>query len=93
MTATAFDDLDDYLALPRISGLAVSADGTRVVTTVAELNEKRTEHISAVWEIDPTGERPARRLTRSANGDSVTGFHYRRRSAVRLVAAIRRERR
>ncbi|MGC2569245.1 MAG: S9 family peptidase, partial [Mycobacterium sp.] len=74
MTATAFDDLDDYLALPRISGLAVSADGTRVVTTVAELNDKRTEHISAVWEVDPAGERPARRLTRSVNGDSSPAF-------------------
>ncbi len=53
MTATAFDNLDDYLALPRVSGLAVSADGSRVVTTVAELNEKRTEYVSAIWEVDP----------------------------------------
>ena len=74
MTATAFDNLDDYLALPRVSGLAVSADGSRVVTTVAELNDKRTEHISAVWEVDPAGERPARRLTRGANGDSSPAF-------------------
>jgi dipeptidyl aminopeptidase/acylaminoacyl peptidase len=63
MTATAFDNLDDYLALPRVSGLAVSADGSRVVTTVAELNDKRSEYVSAVWEVDPAGERPARRLT------------------------------
>ena len=74
MTATAFDNLDDYLALPRVSGLAVSADGTRVVTTVAELNDKRTEHVSAVWEVDPAGQRPARRLTRGANGDSSPAF-------------------
>ena len=74
MTATAFDNLDDYLALPRVSGLAVSADGSRVVTTVAELNDKRTEHVSAVWEVDPAGERPARRLTRGANGDSSPAF-------------------
>ena len=39
MTTTWFDDLDDYLASPRVSGLAVSADGSRVVTIVAELNE------------------------------------------------------
>ena len=69
MTATAFDNLDDYLALPRVSGLAVSADGRRVVTTVATLNDTRSEHISAVWELDVAGQRPARRLTRSANGD------------------------
>ncbi|MBV9321508.1 MAG: PD40 domain-containing protein, partial [Mycobacterium sp.] len=74
MTATAFDHLDDYLALPRISGLAVSADGSRVVTTVAELNDKRTEYVSAVWELDPTGNQPARRLTRGAKGESSPAF-------------------
>jgi dipeptidyl aminopeptidase/acylaminoacyl peptidase len=71
---TPFDDLDDYLALPRVSGLAVSADGTRVVTTVAELNEKRTEFISAVWELDPAGVQPARRLTRGVKGESSPVF-------------------
>jgi dipeptidyl aminopeptidase/acylaminoacyl peptidase len=74
MTATAFDNLDDYLALPRVSGLAVSADGTRVVTTVAALNDTRSEHVSAVWELDPAGQRPAHRLTRSPNGESAPTF-------------------
>ena len=74
MTATAFDNLDDYLALPRVSGLAVAADGSRVVATVTELNDNRNEHIGAVWEIDPVGQRRARRLTRSVNGDSSPAF-------------------
>ncbi|MFI5511169.1 alpha/beta fold hydrolase [Mycobacterium sp. NPDC051804] len=71
---TPFNDLDAYIALPRVSGLAVSADGSRVVTTVAELNEKRTEYVSAVWEIDPAGVQPARRLTRGAKGESSPVF-------------------
>jgi dipeptidyl aminopeptidase/acylaminoacyl peptidase len=74
MTATAFDNLDDYLALPRVSGLAVSADGTRVVTTVAALDDTSSAHVSAVWELDPAGQRPAHRLTRSANGESSPTF-------------------
>ncbi|EUA18206.1 putative acylamino-acid-releasing enzyme [Mycobacterium xenopi 4042] len=74
MSATAFDDLDDYLALPRVSALAVAADGSRVVTTVAELNDNRSEYVSAVWELDPAGRTPARRLTRSANGESSPAF-------------------
>ena len=74
MTATPFDNLDDCLALPRVLGLTVSADGSRVVATVAELNDKHTERISAVWELDPAGERPARRLTRSVNGESSPAF-------------------
>src|ERR1700744_5846033 len=74
MTSTAFDNLDDYLALPRVSGLAVPADGSRVVTTVAELNDKRTGYVSAIWEVDPTGDKPARRLTRGSNGDTAPTF-------------------
>jgi dipeptidyl aminopeptidase/acylaminoacyl peptidase len=74
VTATAFDSLDGYQALPRVSGLAVSADGSRVVTTVAELNENRTDYVSAIWEVDPGGEKPARRLTRGSNGDSAPAF-------------------
>jgi dipeptidyl aminopeptidase/acylaminoacyl peptidase len=76
MTATAFDNLDDYLALPRVSSLAVSADGSRVVITVAELNSKRTEYVSAIWEVDPAGEKPARRLTRGVNGESSPAFTF-----------------
>ncbi|HEV7420315.1 MAG TPA: alpha/beta fold hydrolase [Mycobacterium sp.] len=71
---TPFDDLDAYLALPRVSGLAVSPDGSRVVTTISELNDKRTEYVSAVWELDPAGERPARRLTHGAKGESAPTF-------------------
>ncbi|HTY27943.1 MAG TPA: prolyl oligopeptidase family serine peptidase [Mycobacterium sp.] len=74
MTPSPFDDLDDYIALPRVSGLAVSADGSRVVTTVAELNSAKTEYVTAVWELDPLGEQPARRLTRGAKGESAPAF-------------------
>ncbi|WP_328358314.1 prolyl oligopeptidase family serine peptidase [Mycobacterium sp. NBC_00419] len=74
MTSGPFDDLDTYIALPRVSGLAVSPDGSRVVTTIAELNAKNTEYISAVWELDPAGVQPARRLTRGAKGESAPAF-------------------
>lgn len=74
MVTTPFDDLDEYLALPRVSGLAVSPDGSRVVTSIAGLNEKRTEFVTAVWELDPEGRKPARRLTRGAKGESSPVF-------------------
>ncbi len=74
MTQTPFGDLDAYLALPRPAGLAVSGDGSRVVTTVSELNDKRTEYVSAVWELDPQARRPARRLTWGAKGESAPTF-------------------
>ena len=72
--ATPFHDLDAYVALPRMSGLALSPDGTRLVTAVATLDAKRTRHVTALWEVDPAGARPARRLTRSAKGESAARF-------------------
>ncbi len=72
--AAPFDDLDVYLALPRCSGLSLSRDGTRLITTVATLNSKRTQYRTALWQVDPTGVEPARRLTRSRKGESAATF-------------------
>lgn len=74
MNATPFHDLDDYIALPRLGGLALSPDGRRLVTAVSTLNEDRTTYQSALWEVDPTGERPARRLTHGPTGESQPVF-------------------
>ncbi|MDF9279329.1 prolyl oligopeptidase family serine peptidase [Arthrobacter sp. EH-1B-1] len=71
---TAFHDLDRFVALPRLSGLSLSADGTRLVTSVATLNSKGTAYTSALWELDPSGRQPARRITRSAKGESGAAF-------------------
>nr|WP_246183090.1 prolyl oligopeptidase family serine peptidase [Mycolicibacterium grossiae] len=72
----AFADLDAFLALPRVAGLAVAPDGSRVVTTVAELDATRTKYVTAVWELDPHGDRPARRLTHGATGESAPAFTH-----------------
>ena len=73
-TGTAFHDLDGYLALPRLTGLVLSPDGARLVTGVAVLDADRTRYVTALWEVDPAGAHPARRLTRSAKGESGAGF-------------------
>ncbi len=72
--SSPFHSLDDFVAVPRVGGLALSPDGNRLVASVAELSSDRTRHISALWEIDPHGIRPARRLTRSAKGESAPAF-------------------
>lgn len=74
MALTPFDDLDTYLSLPRVSGLAVSPDGRRVVTMISELNNKGTEYVTAAWELDPDGQHAARRLTYGAKGESQLTF-------------------
>ncbi|MFC4947595.1 prolyl oligopeptidase family serine peptidase [Pseudonocardia sp. GCM10023141] len=71
---TSFHDLQAFQALPRLSGLALSPDGTRLVTTVATLDPEKTRFRPALWEIDPTGEQPARRLTRGPKGESSPVF-------------------
>ncbi|GMA32780.1 S9 family peptidase [Litorihabitans aurantiacus] len=72
--ATPFHDLDDYLALPRLGALALSPDGRRLVASQAALDADRTRWSTALWEIDPDGEAPARRLTRGAKGEGGPAF-------------------
>ena len=69
-----FADLDAYAALPRVGGLWLSPDGRRLVVGVAGLDKEKTRYTTALWEVDPAGERPARRLTRSAKGESAAAF-------------------
>ncbi|MGI5130536.1 S9 family peptidase [Pseudonocardia sp. CA-107938] len=71
---TTFHDLDAYQKLPRLSGLILSPDGTRLVTAVAELDPKGVRFRPALWEIDPAGERPAQRLTRGTKPETSAAF-------------------
>jgi dipeptidyl aminopeptidase/acylaminoacyl peptidase len=71
---TPFVNLDEYLALRRLSGLAVSPDGIRLVTTVAERSPDGKRFSTSLWEVDPGGQRPPRRLTRSAPGEAHPAF-------------------
>jgi dipeptidyl aminopeptidase/acylaminoacyl peptidase len=69
-----FHDLDAYVALSRTGGLAISPDGVRLATSVATLNADKTKYVNAVWQVDPAGAQPARRLTRSAKGEAGAAF-------------------
>lgn len=74
--STPFHDLARYVALPRASGLTLSPDGARLVTSVATLDDKGVKYVSALWEVDPAGGRPARRLTRSRQGEQGAAFTF-----------------
>jgi dipeptidyl aminopeptidase/acylaminoacyl peptidase len=71
---TPFHDLAAFAALPRCAGLALSPDGSRLVTTVATPDAEGTRYRTALWEVDPTGARPARRLTRGDPGERAATF-------------------
>ncbi|MDQ4037693.1 MAG: S9 family peptidase [Actinomycetota bacterium] len=72
--AHPFATMADYNAIPRLAGLALSSDGARLVTSAATLNPEKTKWQTALWEVDPGGHNPARRLTRSAPGESAPVF-------------------
>jgi dipeptidyl aminopeptidase/acylaminoacyl peptidase len=63
-------DLESFLALPRIDALAAAADGSRVYAVVSQPDAKGTAYRGALWALDPDGQAPPRRLTRSAKGES-----------------------
>src|SRR5690242_12275268 len=69
-----FHDLDAYAKLPRIEGLRLSPDGSRLVVEVATPERENKGYVRALWEVDPQGTRPARRLTRSDKDESVAAF-------------------
>ena len=66
----SFADLAQFVALPRIGALALSADGSRLAVSVQTLDPERKKWQSALWEVDPAGVRAPHRLTRSAPGES-----------------------
>jgi dipeptidyl aminopeptidase/acylaminoacyl peptidase len=70
---TSFDDLHDYVAMPRLSGLRLSPDGTWLAATVAALSPDGKKFSSSIWRIC-AGDQPAVRLTRSAEGESNPEF-------------------
>jgi len=72
--STSFSDLDAFQAIPRTAGLALSPDGKRLVTSVATLDTDAVRWVTALWEVDPTGEQTAVRLTRSRKGEAAPQF-------------------
>ena len=67
-------DFERFVRLPRLSGLHLSPDGARLVVTVAQPHASGTKMASALWAVDPAGQAPPRRLTRSAAGEGGAAF-------------------
>ena len=63
-------DVDRLLDLPRLSALRLSPDGQRLVVAVGGPDPEGKTMRSALWQVDPAGVAPPRRLTRSAAGEA-----------------------
>jgi dipeptidyl aminopeptidase/acylaminoacyl peptidase len=72
---TSFRDIGDYVAIPRLTTLRLSPDGSWLAAAVQILSPDRKKFVSSIWRIDPSpgGAGPAR-LTRSAQGESSPEF-------------------
>ncbi|SHF51948.1 Dipeptidyl aminopeptidase/acylaminoacyl peptidase [Jatrophihabitans endophyticus] len=73
LPADPFGDLAAFAALPRLTGLALSPDGGRLVATVSQPDADGARYTAALWEIPLAGGDPVR-LTRSAQGESAPVF-------------------
>src|SRR5580693_2521925 len=72
-TTTPFHDLADFVAIPRVTALRLAPDGSWLAAAVQTLSPDCKKYLTSLWRID-TGGGPARRLTRSAEGEGSPRF-------------------
>ncbi len=72
-TTTPFHDLADFVAIPRVTALRLSPDGSWLAAAVQTLSPDRKKYLTSLWRIDTEGG-PARRLTRSTEGEASPRF-------------------
>jgi len=70
---TRFSELADYVAIPAVTSLRLSPDGSWLAATVQTLGPEPSKFGTSIWRID-AGAAPASRLTRSAEGESAPEF-------------------
>ncbi|MEO8888398.1 MAG: prolyl oligopeptidase family serine peptidase [Jatrophihabitantaceae bacterium] len=66
-------DLAAFTALPRLTGLALGPDGSRLVASLQQPDAKGARYASSLWQIPLADGEPAR-LTRSDKGESSPVF-------------------
>lgn len=69
---SAFNDIRDYVAIPRVLSLKLAPDGSRLVSVVQSLNPDGKSYGTALWAVPVDGE--PYRLTRSSKGESAAAF-------------------
>jgi dipeptidyl aminopeptidase/acylaminoacyl peptidase len=80
-SVTSFSDLSDYVAIPRVTALRLSPDGSWLAAVVQTVGGEPGKYVTSIWRLhapgedgaEPTGPAPAR-LTRSAEGEAAAEF-------------------
>ncbi len=71
--ATAFHNLADFVAIPRVAALRLAPDGSWLAAAVQTLSADGKKYLTSIWRVDTEGG-PPRRLTRSAEGEASPRF-------------------
>ena len=67
-------DLREYVAIPRVTALRLSPDGSWLAAVVQTVGGEPPKYLSSIWRIDAAGDRKPVRLTRSADGEASPEF-------------------
>ena len=67
-------DLQEYVAIPRLTALRLAPDGSWLAAVVQNVGGEPPKYMSSIWRIDAAGEREPVRLTRSAEGEASPEF-------------------
>ncbi len=67
-------DLQEYVAIPRVTALRLAPDGSWLAAVVQNVGGEPPKYLSSIWRIDTAGEREPVRLTRSAEGEASPEF-------------------
>ncbi len=68
-----YTDLAHVMALPRLTGMALSPDGTRLIVSLQQPDAKGARYVSSLWEMPVDGGAPSR-LTHSPDGETSPAF-------------------
>jgi dipeptidyl aminopeptidase/acylaminoacyl peptidase len=78
---TSFSDLTDYVAIPRVTALRLSPDGSWLAAVVQTVGSEPGKYVTSIWRLPASGEDGApppgpapARLTRSAEGEAAAEF-------------------
>ena len=72
---TTFQNLADFVALPRVTALRLSPDGSWLAAAVQNVSGEPAKYVTSIWRISTTGGGPPPvRLTRSAEGEGGPEF-------------------
>jgi dipeptidyl aminopeptidase/acylaminoacyl peptidase len=70
----SFDDLNDFVAIPRVTALRLAPDGSWLAAAVQTASGQPEKYVTSIWRVSPRGGASPVRLTRSAEGEGAAEF-------------------